>query len=442
MNKDFQKILILGIISIIISAIALYSFRDIKFKNTKKLWQEIENQQEIVQEYEDLFDDPNDIFNIEINNDSKTTGELSIVLPKFLFNKEFETIAKKLETKEIKITFKKIESSSQYYNIIKSWLDNGDIYLLPSNWIKWLDLENINIWENPKPYFHTLFNDIIWVNNNKFIPYAIDPIITITKPNINSVENRSNIFSYTTLWTQNKKYAMPLIRWIWKNDIRLLEKLNWPFENYFDILYQNIMQINENNNLSELKNMLDTEKISLDYKYNFAKFKQLYDIIQKRDENCKTFPAICLMSYGFWDIKFWFLSDFDILDTYFSKNKNNFEIQNFNNSEVVYPVKWWIFISPKNNININLTNEFIKEYLIQSIENNTWLWNNTLSAVNNIYNIQKTQAKFQQLISNENNFKLIYEDINLQEEFIKSTNTLEMLKWNYSPDLYIKNFKQ
>jgi hypothetical protein len=51
-----------------------------------------------------------------------------------------------------------------------------------------------------------------------------------------------------------------------------------------------------------------------------------------------------------------------------------------------------------------------------------------LSAINNIYDIQKTQTKFQQLISNENNFKLIYENINLQEEFTINTDTLEMLK--------------
>jgi|GEM_PF-5128066 Skp family chaperone for outer membrane proteins len=73
MNKDFQKILILGIISIIISAIALYNFRDIKFKNTRKLSQELNNQQEITQEYKDLFDDPNNVSNLETNKNLNTT---------------------------------------------------------------------------------------------------------------------------------------------------------------------------------------------------------------------------------------------------------------------------------------------------------------------------------------------------------------------------------
>gem|GEM_PF-3088170 len=62
------------------------------------------------------------------------------------------------------------------------------------------------------------------------------------------------------------------------------------------------------------------------------------------------------------------------------------------------------------------------------MENNTGLRNNTLSAVNNIYHIQKQQTEYKNIISSENNFKLIYENINLQEEFLKNTNTLELLK--------------
>lgn len=187
--------------------------------------------------------------------------------------------------------------------------------------------------------------------------------------------------------------------------------------------------------------MLDTEKISLEYKYSFVKLKQLYETIQKRDENCKTFPAICLLSYNFGDIKFWFISDLDILNTYFSTNTNQFTLWNFSNSTNTYPVKWRLFVVWSGNENINLANEFFKEYIRQWIENNTWLRNNTLSAINNIYNIQKTQDKYQEIIKNENNFELIYENINLQEEFIKDTNTIEMLKWNYNAELYLKNIK-
>jgi len=439
MQKDLQKILILGIVSIIISAIALYSFKDIKFKNTKKLTEQTQKQQEIIQEYQELVNNPSEIFLVETNNSLATTWTLKIFMPKFLFNTGFADIDHRLKEKDIILNFEHIGNFSSYKELIQSGLNNSDIYLLPSNRLAWLELETINIWENPKVYFHNIFNNLVTIDQNKFIPYSIDPIITLTKTNLNISSSRKDIFTHTTLRKQDRKYTMPLIRWIWKNDIRLLERLSWPFENYFDILYIHLKQIKKNNDVSELKNMLDTEKISLDYKYNFATFKQLYETIEKRNSDCILFPAICLMSYNFGDIKFWFLSDLDILETYFSSNKNLFKINEFPNSKSSYPAKWWVFVVAKWNENINLANEFFVEYIRQWVENNTWLRNNTLSAINSIYYIQKTQEKYSEIIQHENNFELIYESINLQEEFIKNSKNLDLLKWNHNPDLYLKH---
>lgn len=445
MSKDARTVIILGILSIIISGLALYSFRDIKFSNTKKLKEQAQEQTEteaLQQEYQDLLSN-SEWLNIktETNNitNYKTTWNLSITMLSFFVNGEFLKIWEKLNKEEINIIFKQINNFSEYKRlIIDSGLNTSDIYLIPSDRAKDLELETINIWENPKPYFHTIFNKLITNTDNKYIPYAIDPTITLTKQTTNIWSNRESLFSYTTLRTQPKKYAMPLIRGIWKNDIRLIKRWQWPFENYFDILYQQINQIKNINKTSELKNMLDTEKINLDYKYNFATFKQLVDTINKRDQNCKLFPAICLMSYNFGDIKFGFLSDLDILNTYFSWNQNDFKIKNFNNTENNYPTRWWVFVIAKDNLNINLANKFLQEYLLQAVNNNTWLRNNTLSAINNIYDIQKNNLIYNNLILNENNFELIYENINLQETFLQNTNTIEMLKWDYKAELYLK----
>lgn len=452
MNKDFKTILMLWIASIIISGLALYSFRDVKFSNTKKLKEQAQEQTETLQqEYQDLLSNTSSASNIlsilEEDNAlaKKTTGELSITMLDFFVNDEFIKIKNTLKQQEINTNFQTVENFSTYKNLIKSGLNTSDIYLIPSDRLKNLEVETINIWENPKPYFHSIFNNLVTSTDNKYIPYAIDPIITLTKATTNIWSNRESLFSHTTLRTQPKKYAMPLIRWIWKNDIRLLERWEWPFENYFDILYQHIKQIQNTNQVSELKNMLDTEKITLDYKYNFVTFKQLTDTINKRDPNCKLFPAICLMSYNFGDIKFGFLSDLDILDTYFSWNQNDFRIKNFNSIENSYPVRWRVFVIAKNSPNINLANKFFQQYLSESINNNTGLRNNTLSAINNIYDLQKNTTNnnskyniYEKILQNENNFSLIYENIDLQEDFLKNTNTVDMLKWNYSPEIYLK----
>ncbi len=448
-------------VSIIISGLALYSFKDITFKNTKKLQEDNikqqEVQQELEQEYQELLNNTqtqnNNVVD-DLKSSLNTTWTLSILIPGFFMNSWFTQINQKLKEKEIIVDINTVKNFSEYKKlIINSGLNQYDIYLLPSNRIDSLELETINIGDNPKTYFHPIFNELITITNNKYIPYSIDPIITLTKQNISVWSNRADIFSYTTLRKQIKKSAMPLIRWIGKNDIRLLERWEGPFENYFDILHLHLTQLDsknntnkKTNNISELKNMLDTENINLEYKYNFVTFKQLYQTIWKRDTSCELFPAICLMSYNFGEIKFGFLSDLDIFNSYFSWNTNNFKINSFSNSQDNYPIKWRIFVVPKNNTNnnnnnnnnINLANEFFKEYLSQAIDNNTWLRNNTLSAINNIYNTQKTNPIYHELISNENNFKLIYEDINLQEKFIENTATIDLLKWNYSPEIYLK----
>lgn len=438
--KDFQKILILWSISAIISAIALYNFKDIKFKNTKKLWQEVtQEQEEIIQDYSELLNNQfQENTNIENRENLSVTWNINILLPEFLFSKWLENIWKQLEEKEIYVNFNKIVKLSDYKKDIKSWLKNNDILLLPSDWLKWLNLENINIWENPKPYFHEIFENIVSINENKFIPYSIDPIVNLKKPWIESIESRADLFLYTTLWKQNKKYSMPLIRWFWKNDIRLLERLQEPFENHFITLYEHIKNIKQTKNSSELNNMLDYQSISLDYKYDFAVFKQLYKTIQKRDPNCEKFPAICLLSYNFWDIKFWFISDLDILSNYFSGNNIIFNIEPFFNSQENYPVRWWIFVVPKNNEKILLANEFFKKYMYESIEKGTWIRNNTLPAVNKNYDTFKLDNKYEKIIKYENSFELIYENLNLHKDFINNSDNTNLLKWNYNPKLFLE----
>lgn len=458
-NKDFQKILILWVISIAISWLALYSFRDISFKNTKDL-KKNQNQEQINKEYQWLIKSQKDKKseqqkNIQNNKDNIintnkiqiTTWKLSILIPKFFNNSGFINISKQLATKDIKININTIDNFSQYKQLItQSWLNIFDIYLLPSDWLKNLKLNNIDIWDNPKPYFHPVFNNLVTTTENKYIPYAIDPIINLTKENINTYSTRKDIFSYTTLRKQNKKLAMPIIWWIWKNDIRLVERWQWPFENYVTILNQHLKQIKlttKNIQKSELRNLLDTENIDLNYKYDFVNFKKLYNTIQKRDNNCKLFPAICLMSYNFGDMKFGFISDLDILNTYFSWNNNNFYIQSFTNTQNNYPIRWRVFVVPQDNKNIFLADEFFKQYLSNSMDTqyNTQLRNNTLSAVNNIYDLQKTNKnyfnKYQEILKHQNNFNLIYDYINTTID----PTTIEMLKWNYNIDIYLKNLK-
>jgi hypothetical protein len=66
-----------------------------------------------------------------------------------------------LNNKEIKINFEYIESISKYRKDILSGLKIDIVYLLPTNRIKGMELEIISINENPKVYFHSIFNNLL-----------------------------------------------------------------------------------------------------------------------------------------------------------------------------------------------------------------------------------------------------------------------------------------
>ena len=360
MNKEFKSILILGIIAIIISWIGLYQFRDIKFKNTKQLRKQNEEQlQNLEKEYNELIDVyiPT-ITDIPEENNLPTTGSIKVIIPWFFENQWFNTISNNLKQNDIEVSFETIDSYSKYGTEIKNNLQNYDIALIPYNRIIWFETEPINLWENIKPYFIELFDTDNSTNSS--IPFALDPAITLYNKVSSEQNTRENLFSYSLTWKSQKRYTMPILWWFDELTLDLIKSNKIPFENYVELLYLQLKQIKLKNDNSELSNMLNTNNISLKEKYTYKNFNTILNILKDQNWNCSIFPALCVIKYGYTDIKFWFLSDLDILEKYFPWNYNLYAWV-FTNSENQYPVKWRVFIVPKWNENTNLTNKFFSE---------------------------------------------------------------------------------
>ena len=439
MNKEFKSILILGIIAIIISWIGLYQFKDIKFKNTKQLQKANEEKiQELQNEYNELVDTyiPT-ITDTPVENNLPTTGSIKVVIPWFLENQWFTTISENLKQDDINVSFETIDSYSKYETEIKTNLKNYDIALIPINRLVWLETDSITLWENIKPYFIQLFN--LDSTTNPAIPYSIDPVITLYQNSVPEQNTREKLFSYALTWKSQKKYAMPILRWFDDLTLNLIESKKSPFENYIELLFLQLKQIKNDNDNSELSNMLNTNNIALKTKYTYQNLNTILNILKNGNESCSTYPALCTIKYWYVDIKFWFLSDLDILAKYFPGNYNLYA-WSFTNSENNYPVKWRVFVVPKWNQNTNLTNRFFSEYISQSIDWNDTFRNNTLSAITNIYDQQKQKNNFKNIISNESKFYIFTGSINLQDQIINDWRTLEMLKWNYNIKSYLSNF--
>ena len=441
MNKEFKTILVLWIVSIIISWFWLYQFKDIKFKNTKNL----EKANEALQE--NLLEQYNNIIDVYIptitdkipENNLVTTGNITLAIPWFLENEWFNTISNKLKEQEINLLIKKFDSYSQFEWEIKSNLQNYDIALIPSNRTQWLELEDINLWENIKPYFIDIFNNQLNNSSNTIIPFAIDPCITIYKKWISEQTSRKELFSYSLLRKNQKKYSMPIVRWFDDLSLKLIEWNATPFEYFLEILVLQLKQIKIAWDNQELSDMINTNNIPLKSKYTFQNQKSIITLLAKQNEYCETYPASCIIRYWYSDIIFWFLSNLDILNTYFPW-ENELSIWKFTNSEKAYPVKGRVFVVPKWNQSTNLTNQFFNIYISESIDWNKTFRNNTLSAITNIYDNQKINEEFKNIMTNENNFYIFTGSIDLQEKIINDWKTLNMLKWKYNVNTYLSNF--
>lgn len=442
MNKEFKTILILWVISIFISWLWLYQFRNVKFKNTKDLEKANEKQeQEITAQYNELVDVYIPTITDKLpENDLPETWYITLAIPWFFENRWFYKISDKLEKEDIKLSIKKFSSYSKYESEIKSNLQKYDIALIPLNRTQWLDTENINLWENIKPYFIDIFNNILDSSTNTIIPFAIDPAITIYKKWVYEHISRKDIFSYTLLRKSQNKYQIPVLRWFDDLTFKLLENNSTPFEFFTELFVLQLKQIKINSDNQELSNMLNTNNADLKNKYTYQNLKNIVSLLSKQSEYCNDYPALCTAKYWYSDITFWFLSDLDILQTYFPGD-NTINIWDFTNSNNSYPVKWRVFVVPKWNQKTNLTNKFFGEYISESIGWNETFRDNTLSAITNIYDIQKQKDKFKSMIANEKKFYLFIGSINILDQILNDWKTINMLKWNYNTDAYLSNFQ-
>ena len=437
-DKETKTLFILWFIAIIISSIGVFSFKDIKFKNTAETEEKYRQEQLLknLQENETNLENTDTVVDTWLI-DKISTWTLTLLMPDYLMNEWFSKISEELNQQWITLNFEYVTALSDLKKILQNNNFEYDIYLIPSERANGISWENIYLWENIKPYFNKAFQEALSSSENLFIPYSLDPYITIAKKWVSEITSRWDFFSYIMLWTQNRAFWIPLIRWIWIDDINILKRWDTAFEDQFEILNQHIQQIKEKKSSTELNNLLDINKQKLAYTYNYKSFKELTDRLWKSNSYCPIFPTSCIMAYNFCDYWFWFLSTFDKLDKYFPWKSTNFDIYNFTNSETKYPVRWWIFTIPQWNDNINLAKIFFNKYIAMATDNENRLRNNTLSAVNNIYEEQKSFPIYENIIPNEDKFTIIRWDIQDQKNFFNNKTNIELLIWNYSTSIYI-----
>ena len=393
----------------------------------------------------------------EINNtDFLDDGKLTILLPNYFFNDDFISLAKEIEEKEkIIIKYQTIDNIEEYKLFLNGGIDQkitADVFLIPSDWLQWLEsnIKQIELEKNTglHAYFHPIFQYVSSQEEYTFVPFSIDPLITFVSQEADFQSQRVtvwNMLSFLILNKTNRKTDMPLLRGVSKNDIRLLENERESFPHYFQILYNFLYQINLNGNTEILEQFQKIYTNDIEYKRNYIKFKETIKKIEKRNTNCSIFPNVCLFVYKFGDIRFWFMSDLVIWEKYFAdstRKENEVKLLNFPLADDVYKVRWRGFVINENNLNDEQIQKFFQYYLKAWVNNSRNLWWKNISAFTNIYNLQIQQKKYSNIIKYEQKFSILYSSIDLQKDFFKKTSAIKFLKWNISTDEFLKKIKE
>jgi hypothetical protein len=243
-----------------------------------------------------------------------------------------------------------------------------------------------------------LFDDFILplIKKEKIwlLPFAVDPMVMYSTVNI-PYNNFSEISNLAYLRESNIQLSFPIFFWITSEDytdkwfpreyqdITRYALLHY-FKKYQDSHYL-WMRINSNiPNSNEFRN------------YNVWDLNQIANTITKPE--CKDFPSVCFQLYNFVGIRFWFLSDKDIVHNYFPRKDSTFE--NLSKYPMPFysiesPVRvWWFWISQ--NINSMDTANAINKILVYYIDNHNKynLWNSTLSVFNEEWKVSLTDEPY------------------------------------------------
>lgn len=369
-------------------------------------------------------------------------------MPGRFYNDGFTQLTQLLKKKyDLTLRYKKIDNIWYYKKIIagKEKVDGIDLYLAPTDRLGNYQGKQIALSEDIIPYVHSIFSTLFALLEKggggeaeggfTFIPYALDPLVTLTpSTTILNYENKltfQDIANFITSENKANKIQMPILRWLDKNDKKILEQGNESFPDYFIITYSIIRQIYASQRESDYDIILDTINNPAVSKWSYANFKITFNKLLKKNTNCISFPDICIIAYNLGDIKFGFLSDANIQERYFwwtGSKITQLTIYNFPTATDRYDVRGRGFVADRNTQNDEAIKIFAKEYTQAWANNSMPLRQDTLSAFNAVLDIQKIQKKYTLVFQFEPQFSLMVYPSDLQGQFLKNTNFISMIQ--------------
>jgi len=423
------------------------------FKNSNKVIDnELENLKEIPT-YEVPLPLQNEIELTKDNTWNKVEIELSpeqkkitVLLPDFYFNDNWLEFSKKIkQERDISINFQTIKNMSDYKSFVSiSGYQNIDVFLVSSTWLDGLKSvsRKINLNETGvlKTYFVSLFENVVDQTGYTFLPFSVDVPITIVSksPQLDTAKiTLSKIFSYLVLYKKKNPLFMWTLLGLDEYDLKLYQKGWETFYRSAQIYSLILSGLIESNKISDMDKFLQFSNNSFNNHWSFLDFTKSYKKTSTQNENCIYFPGICLMSYGFADIKLGYLSDFTIWKKYFETNysSEDMQIYEFPIYWKEYFVEWRWFLPHKFSQKEEAIRIFFEEFLKNGMNNSFDLVWDSFSAFNEQFDKKIVENKYSRIAFYRKFFVLHYWSLSYFTEFYNKDSVVKVFRTGALNDL-------
>ena len=295
----------------------------------------------------------------------KKYTDIRLIMPKYFYTPERKDFANDLYSWEkIHINFVFINDLNQYRDTLSNKnFSEADIVLFPYDRSELVKIQTFSFQKSLKPAFDDWVWDIIEDWNTPFLPFAADPMIMYMLPGY-TLTGFSDISNFAYDREPQKPMSFPIFFWITDEDY---------YNKWFSREYQDIMRYALLHYFTVYNNKTNEEILSARVNSNaFENYdvSNLNAILNRINiSECKHFPSICFQLYDLVWLRFGFLSDADIVQTYFQTKESKFtELQKLNfpfyDTEVPVRVRWRAIPESVKDIDtINAVYRFLVKYM-------------------------------------------------------------------------------
>lgn len=312
----------------------------------------------------------------EINKNVK----INIMMPRYFYTAWWKDFAQDLyKEKNVYMNFIFIDNLNKYRDeIINEWFSDADLAMIPYDWMEYIKPNTFSFQKNVDTDFDKMVSSVINNSDISFLPFAVDPMLMYTLTWNTIYTNFSDMLDFVyDYWTPTKSLSFPIFFWLTPEDY----ENEWFLREYQDIVRYALMHyFTTYRDVNSLEKRLET---NIPWKnYNVS---TLNTIIKKiSNQNCNNFPSICLQLNNYVTIRFWFLSDNDVVSQYFPEKKSEFNEISKSTTPMFHiesPFRLWWWIIPRtveDEDKLGGVYTFLVQYMKK--HSSYSLWSSTLSA--------------------------------------------------------------